>query len=268
MDYYKSKIILLIDANDFLGEWFVKILASYGAKVIFCVDRLEEGIRIEEDIRSIGFKAESIVVSQVGTDGIDALVEKTANRYGRIDILFNHQWSHQIGHFRETSLSEWYENFDLNIRNVVDATHAAYPLMIRQGFGQIVNTASLAGISPSPGASSFAAAKHAIVGLTSSLRLEAEKYDIKINVLCPDLSHFLSQPKSFIKKSTLDNFQVDALTVEVEEALVAISKNRSIVLMPKGHMFSLTNYSLLPDMLGDFSKKWLNHINRFRLETN
>lgn len=57
--------------------------------------------------------------------------------------------------------------------------------MIRQGFGHIANTASMAGLGPTPTVSAYAATKHAVVGLTTSLHYEAEAYGVKVSALCP-----------------------------------------------------------------------------------
>src|SRR5262249_36265299 len=62
---------------------------------------------------------------------------------------------------------------------------AAYPVMIDQGYGHIVNTASMAGLMPAPGTVSYAATKHAVVGLSTSLRIEAADFGVRVSVLCP-----------------------------------------------------------------------------------
>ena len=63
--------------------------------------------------------------------------------------------------------------------------HAAYPVMIEQGSGHIVNTASLAGLLPSPGATPYAMTKHGVVGLSLSLRAEAAEHGVRVTAVCP-----------------------------------------------------------------------------------
>jgi short-subunit dehydrogenase len=74
---------------------------------------------------------------------------------------------------------------DVNLRGVVYGVQAAYPVMLRQGFGHIVNTASMAGLIPAPNIVSYATTKHAVVGLSKSLRIEAEPAGVRVSVLCP-----------------------------------------------------------------------------------
>src|SRR4029453_13207625 len=62
---------------------------------------------------------------------------------------------------------------------------AVYPILIEQRSGHIVNTASIAGLIPSPSAGSYTATKHAVVGLTKALRVEAKRFGVRVSVLCP-----------------------------------------------------------------------------------
>jgi short-subunit dehydrogenase len=74
---------------------------------------------------------------------------------------------------------------DVNIRGVTNGVAAAYPLMVDQGHGHIVNTASAGGLLPMPLAAAYCMSKHAVVGLSKSLRFEAENYGVRVSVLCP-----------------------------------------------------------------------------------
>lgn len=74
---------------------------------------------------------------------------------------------------------------DVNLRGVINGVQAAYPIMINQGFGHIVNTASMAGLIPSPAAVAYSTTKHAVVGLSKSLRAEAASLGVLVSVLCP-----------------------------------------------------------------------------------
>src|SRR6266568_662707 len=76
-------------------------------------------------------------------------------------------------------------DIDVNLRGVVHGVQAVYPLMVRQRSGHIVNTASLAGLLPAPGATAYAMTKHAVVGLSLSLRGEAAAYGVRVTAVCP-----------------------------------------------------------------------------------
>ena len=75
--------------------------------------------------------------------------------------------------------------FDVNLRGVAHGVQAAYPIMVEQGFGHIVNTASMAGLIAGGHAGSYFTTKHAVVGLSKALRIEARQYGVKVSVVCP-----------------------------------------------------------------------------------
>ena len=116
---------------------------------------------------------------------VDALVREVAMRHGRIDYLFNNAGIGVGGEAFEIDRAHWDRIIDVNLRGVVNGILAAYPVMVRQGGGHIVNTASLAGLGPAPLLAPYAMTKHAVVGLSSSLRIEAKRYGVRVSVLCP-----------------------------------------------------------------------------------
>ena len=83
------------------------------------------------------------------------------------------------------TLGQWRHVLAVNLHGVIHGVVAAYPRMIAQGSGHIINTASAAGLFPVPGAATYAATKHAVVGLSTSLRAEGAGLGVKVSVLCP-----------------------------------------------------------------------------------
>lgn len=81
--------------------------------------------------------------------------------------------------------ADWDDVLDVNLRGVVYGIQAVYPHMRKQHSGHIVNTASLAGLLPEPGMGSYTASKHAVVGLSKGLRIEAIRHGVKVSVVCP-----------------------------------------------------------------------------------
>jgi NAD(P)-dependent dehydrogenase (short-subunit alcohol dehydrogenase family) len=118
-------------------------------------------------------------------DAVASLVSGTAERHGRLDLLFNNAGLGIGGAAEELDLAHWDRAIDVNLRGVVHGVHAAYPLMLRQGYGHIVNTASLAGLLPMPGSAPYATTKWAVVGLSLSLRAEGAARGVRVSVVCP-----------------------------------------------------------------------------------
>ena len=118
-------------------------------------------------------------------EAVTALVGGTAERLGRLDLLFNNASLGIGGPAEELSPGHWDRTLDVNLRGVLHGVQAAYPLMLRQGQGHIVNTASLAGLLPMPGSAPYATTKWAVVGLSLSLRAEAAARGVRVSVVCP-----------------------------------------------------------------------------------
>jgi NAD(P)-dependent dehydrogenase (short-subunit alcohol dehydrogenase family) len=89
------------------------------------------------------------------------------------------------GEASELTLAHWERVIDVNLRGVLHGVHAAYPVMIAQRSGHIVNTASLAGLVPAPWLTPYAMTKHAVVGLGLSLRAEAAAHGVRVTAVCP-----------------------------------------------------------------------------------
>jgi NAD(P)-dependent dehydrogenase (short-subunit alcohol dehydrogenase family) len=112
-------------------------------------------------------------------------VAEAVQQSGRIDYLFNNAGIAVAGEIDSYTLDDWNDVFDVNLRGVVHGIQAVYPIMIRQHSGHIVNTASGAGLFTSPGMGSYTATKHAVVGISKALRVEAERHGVRVSVFCP-----------------------------------------------------------------------------------
>ena len=99
--------------------------------------------------------------------------------------MFNNAGIAILGEERDVSLDDWRRVLDVDLYGVVHGVRAAYPIMVKQGAGHIVNTASLAGLVPAPGEASYAAAKFGVVGLSYTLRVEGAALGVKVSVVCP-----------------------------------------------------------------------------------
>ena len=130
-------------------------------------------------------KAHAIELDVRSYPSFERAVAEAVQQTGRIDYLFNNAGIGVGGEVDSYTLDDWNDVFDVNLRGVVHGIQAAYPIMIRQHSGHIVNTASMAGLVTSSGTASYTATKHAVVGLSKALRVEAERHGVQVSVLCP-----------------------------------------------------------------------------------
>ncbi len=119
-------------------------------------------------------------------DTVAGLVESTHAEHGQLDLMVNNAGIGIAGEPEELELVHWDRIIDVNLRGVIHGCHAAYPLMLRQGHGQILNVASVGGLIPSPGQMApYAATKFGVVGLSHGLRTAGADHGIRVSVLCP-----------------------------------------------------------------------------------
>lgn len=130
-------------------------------------------------------RATSAVVDVRDADAVRDLVESAYRDHGRLDLVFNNAGIGVGGPVEQLTLDHWNRAIDVNLRGVIHGVHAAYPIMIAQGFGHIVNTASGLGLVAMPMLGPYVTTKHAVVGLSLSLRAEAEAYGVRVSVVCP-----------------------------------------------------------------------------------
>lgn len=116
---------------------------------------------------------------------VAALVNGAVERHGHLDLIFNNAGIGIGGPVEDLSVAHWDRIIDVNLRGVVHGVQAAYPVMVRQGFGHIVNTASLAGLVPGPRNAPYGTTKWAVVGLSLSLRTESAAKGVRVSVICP-----------------------------------------------------------------------------------
>jgi short-subunit dehydrogenase len=99
--------------------------------------------------------------------------------------MFNNAGISLIGETQDLTLAQWDSIIDVNIRGVVHGVAAAYPVMIKQGGGHIVNTASMGGLMAAGLLTSYVMTKHAVVGLSLALRSEAAAHGVGVTAICP-----------------------------------------------------------------------------------
>jgi NAD(P)-dependent dehydrogenase (short-subunit alcohol dehydrogenase family) len=142
-----------------------------------------DGAAAQRVADEIGGTAAKVDVRDV--DGVAALVEDVVGSAGRLDLMVNNAGVGVGGDVSELTVAHWDRVIDVNLRGVVHGVQAAYPVMVRQRSGHIVNTASMAGLVPAPYLAPYDATKHAVVGLSLSLRGEASLHGVKVTVVCP-----------------------------------------------------------------------------------
>lgn len=180
-----ERTAIVTGAASGLGLALSAELAQRGAFVVLSdVDR-GRGNEAAAALRAAGGRCEFVAADVTRFEQVEALVAGVFERHGRLDLLVNNAGRGVLGEVRDMELRHWDALIDLNLRGVVHGVHAAWSRMARQGFGQVLNTASLAGLMPAPTGAAYSATKHAVVALSLALREEGRGLGLKCSVACP-----------------------------------------------------------------------------------
>ncbi|ORA34534.1 SDR family oxidoreductase [Mycobacterium aquaticum] len=177
---FVGKHAIVTGAGSGIGAALSRALADRGAKVV-CADI--DGSAAESVAAATGGVAVKLDVTDAVA--VQRTVDDVLDRAGRLDFMFNNAGIFWGGDTEKLSLQQWNSIIDVNLRGVVHGIAAAYPVMIAQKAGHIINTASLAGLTAAGQLSSYVATKHAVVGLSLSLRAEAAAHGIGVLAVCP-----------------------------------------------------------------------------------
>jgi NAD(P)-dependent dehydrogenase (short-subunit alcohol dehydrogenase family) len=137
------------------------------------------------EISANGRVAQVARVDVTDAESVRWLLQGTAAELGRVDYFFNNAGISIPGEIRDLSLAQWRRVIEVNLFGEIHGIHYAYPLMIRQGFGHIVNSASGLGMAPWPLTSPNVASKFAIYGISHALAAEARAFGIDVSIICP-----------------------------------------------------------------------------------
>jgi NAD(P)-dependent dehydrogenase (short-subunit alcohol dehydrogenase family) len=177
-----ARVAIVTGGGSGIGEALCRALAARGDTVVVAdID----GASAERVAGDIGAQAAAAKVDVRDASAVQAVVDETVERHGRLDIMVNNAGIGVGGDVLELTLAHWDRIIDINLRGVVHGAHAAYPVMARQRSGHIVNTASMAGLTAPAYMAPYVAVKHAVVGLSLSLREEAKAHGVNVTAVCP-----------------------------------------------------------------------------------
>jgi NAD(P)-dependent dehydrogenase (short-subunit alcohol dehydrogenase family) len=182
MNTFKDKVAIVTGGASGIGRALCKELARREAAAIVVADIDAEGA---QKVAAADRRAQAMLVDVSHEGAVQALVNETVTQHGRLDLMINNAGIAICGEVRDLTLDHWRRVLDVNLWGVICGTTAAYRVMVDQGFGHIVNVASLDGLTPMPLAAPYTAAKHAVVGLSTALRIEGAELGVKVSVACP-----------------------------------------------------------------------------------
>ena len=240
---YSGAVALITGGASGIGAALARELVKRGAKVVLADRQLELAQKLAKDF---GENARAVSLDVREPAAFAAVAAGVIETEGRIDYFFNNAGIGLAGLFEDHSLEDWKYIVDINLLGVVSGLHCVYPIMLKQGFGHIINTASMAGRVATPALTAYNATKHAVVGLSRSLRIEAAGRGVRISAFCPGAirTPILSDGGAFGKFVGADTGELNEEALEksrpmdvdkfAAKALDRIPRNPEIIILPWG----------------------------------
>jgi NAD(P)-dependent dehydrogenase (short-subunit alcohol dehydrogenase family) len=270
---FEDKIAIMTGGASGIGFAVAKELAQRGSVLVLADINAEGAEKAAGEIVTAGGKAHATCVDVTRAGQVERLVGETAEKYGRLDYMFNNAGIAIIGEVRDMTLDDWRRIVDINLWGVIYGTMAAYPLMIEQGFGHIVNIASVAGLIGIPTFASYCTTKHAVVGLSTALRAEAAAFGVNVSVVCPGFVRTELFENSTLLKANREEATSTAekAAIKVDDAALKIvsgvEKNKSIINFPLSARIGWWLHRLQPSILSSLMNRWLTDFRALRVDS-
>lgn len=184
---FAKKIILITGAGSGIGRATALQMAEYDTQLVLCDLNAESVQETAVLARDLGAAVTSYTVDVSDWDDMQALSAKVHKTFGALDILVNNAGVGLGGDFLSTPIADWQWVIGINLMGVVHGCKLFAPAMVENGRGHIVNVASAAGYYAAPDMTAYSASKHAVMGLSESLRAEMSEYGIGVSAICPGI---------------------------------------------------------------------------------
>lgn len=183
-----GKVAIVTGGAMGLGKAMATALAQAGANIVIAdineavADNTAKEISETENVEAIALK-----VDVTNPDAVNQMVEEVTKQFNKIDILVNNAGMTINAKAEEMSFEDWNKVINLNLNGIFLVAQSVGRVMIKQGYGSIINTSSMSGlIANKPQEQcSYNASKAGVIMLTKSLAMEWSKYNVKVNTIAP-----------------------------------------------------------------------------------
>jgi len=253
MGYFTGKVAVVTGAASGIGRGTCEALSAEGA-IVYAADI--EGTELDALVQAAAGEIRRVVLDVTKDGDFARLVREVTEEHGQLDLMVNNAGIGVVGDFLEIELDDIRKTVDVNLWGVVYGTKAAYEVMVAQGHGHIVNIASSAGVMPVPMQTTYAMTKHAVVGLSRSLRLEGAVYGVSVSAVLPGLvrSGFFNAAKvvgEYDYQREMESLPIRPISARRagEHILAGIRANRELIVFPTSNRLILFLFRHFPGLM-------------------
>jgi dehydrogenase/reductase SDR family protein 7B len=185
MSIFQDKVVWITGASSGIGEALAKSFAASGAKLVLSARRITELERVKKIIQLPEERVLILPLDLSDTSNTNALTQQVLNKFGRIDVLVNNGGISQRSLTKDAPLEIDRKIMEVNFFGTVAITKSVLPHFLKQQSGQIIVISSISGKFGFYFRSAYSASKHALHGFFESLRMEVDKDNIKVLMVCP-----------------------------------------------------------------------------------
>jgi NAD(P)-dependent dehydrogenase (short-subunit alcohol dehydrogenase family) len=270
MGDFIQKVAIVTGGASGIGQALCRELGRRGAIVVVADINFAGAQKVASAISSNVRLATPAHLDVSQADEVQKLIDAIASEHGRIDYMFNNAGIGIAGEMRDMDLGHWEDIVNVNLWGVIYGTTSAYQVMVEQGFGHIVNTASVAGLVPVPMETAYATTKYGVVGLSLSLREEAKQLGVKVSVVCPGFIRTGIYDSATVLRVNREDLMaripfklMDAVRA-ARVILRGVSRNQAVITMPFYVHIFLWLYKLHPALLSHWSRRIINDVRSLR----
>jgi NAD(P)-dependent dehydrogenase (short-subunit alcohol dehydrogenase family) len=201
-----NKTALVTGGSRGLGREMAEGLAEAGANLMLCARREEWLVPTVAEFRARGFAVESMLADVSDAEQVQAIVQRTVEIYGRIDVLINNAGISWSAMPEEMPLERWRQVLNVNLTGCFLMAQAVGRVMLRQNRGSIINIASISGLTSSangPYYAGYVASKAGLIGLTRELAASWGRGGVRVNAIAPGFFH------SRLADAVIDRYEGD-----------------------------------------------------------
>ena len=217
---FTNKSVLITGAATGIGRALSHELANRGAVVYVTALNEKEAQIVVDEITSSNGKAIAAELDVGNFKDIEKMIDLVVSEQGQLDIMINNAGVAYVGESYDMQVETIEKLAHINFTAVNVGAVLAYTQMKKQGFGHILNTASMGGFLPTPGMAIYAATKHGVVGLTTSLASEGKDFNIVVKASCPGFIKSELMNKSSDVSNNMSDY-LDLLPEPIDASIAA-----------------------------------------------